>query len=121
MNPDTSSQDFQTTDKADWQLISEAVLRVGDFSSLDDLLHHALNAWLQQVAPELRWKVAVDLYTTEQVSLGRAAEIAGLNYFVFMEKLREMGIALVEAEVETEAQQAQQEALLDEILNLPRS
>lgn len=107
MNPDTSSQDVQTPDKADWLLISEAVLRVGNFPSLDDLLHHVLNYWLQQVAPELRWKVAVDLYTTEQVSLGRAAEIAGLNYFVFMEKLREAGIALVGAEVETEALQRQ--------------
>lgn len=76
---------------------------------------------LPQVAPQLRWKVAVDLYTTEQVSLGRAAEIAGLNYFVFMEKLREAGIALVEAEVQTEAQQQQQQALIDEILNLPGS
>ena len=121
MNPITPSQDVQTTDKADWLLISEAVLRVGNFPSLDDLLHHALNCWLQQAAPELRWKVAVDLYSTEQVSLGRAAEIAGLNYFVFMEKLREAGIALVDAEVKTEAQQEQQQALIDEILNLPRS
>jgi predicted HTH domain antitoxin len=88
---------------------------------MDNLLHQALNCWLQQVAPALRWKVAVDLYTTEQVSLGRAAEIAGLNYFVFMEKLREADIALVDAEVETEAQQEQQQALLDEILNFPQS
>lgn len=121
MNPVTPPQDVQTNEKADWLLISEAMLRVGDFPSLDNLLHHALNCWLQQVAPELRWKVAVDLYTTEQVSLGRAAEIAGLNYFVFMEKLREAGIALIDAEVETEAQQEQQQALLDEILNLPQS
>jgi predicted HTH domain antitoxin len=106
MNPGLPAQDSPATDKADWQVISEAVLRVGNFSSLDDLLHHALNSWLQQVAPELRWKVAVDLYTSEEVSLGRAAEIAGLNYFVFMEKLRAAGIALVEAEV-TEAQQEQ--------------
>jgi predicted HTH domain antitoxin len=121
MNPVTPTQDLQTTDKADWLVISEAVLRIGKFPSLDDLLHHALNCWLQQVAPELRWKVAVDLYTTEQVSLGRAAEIAGLNYFVFMEKLREAGIALVDAEVTTEAQKEQQQVLIDEILNLPRS
>ena len=86
------------TNKAEWLVVSEAVLRTGEFSSLDDLLHQALNCWLQQVAPELRWKVTVDLYITEQVSLGRAAEIADLNYFVFMEKLREAGIALVEAE-----------------------
>ncbi len=108
MNPISPSQDFQTTDKADWLIISEAVLRVGNFPSLDDLLHHALNCWLQQVAPDLRWKVAIDLYTTAQVSLGRAAEIAGLNYFVFMEKLKEAGITLVGAEVTTEAQKEQQ-------------
>jgi predicted HTH domain antitoxin len=117
MNPDAP----QTTSKADWLAISEAMLRVGNFPSLDDLLHHALNCWLQQIAPELRWKVAVDLYTTEQVSLGRAAEIAGLNYFVFMEKLRDADIALVDAEVTTKAQKVQQETFINGILDIPRS
>lgn len=45
-------------DKADWLLVFEAALRVGSFSSFDTLLHHALNAWLEQLTPELRWKIA---------------------------------------------------------------
>jgi predicted HTH domain antitoxin len=115
------TEETQANDKAEWLVLSEAVLRVGNFSSLDDILHHALNSWLQQVSPELRWKVAVDLYTSEQVSVGRAAEIAGLNYFVFEEKLREKGIGLVAAEVTTEAQQEKQEKLINELFDLPKS
>ena len=75
--------------KTDWLPVFEAALRVGKFSSLDDLIYRALNAWLLQLAPDLRWKIAIELYTNDQISTGRAAQIAGLNYVVFMEKLRE--------------------------------
>jgi predicted HTH domain antitoxin len=121
MSQVTPPQNLQTTDKTDWLLISEAALRVSNFSSLDDLLHHALNCWLQQVAPELRWKIAIDLYTTEQISSGRAAEIAGLNYFVFEQKLRESGIPFIEAESTTEAEKEQQRALIDELFDFPKA
>lgn len=83
----------------EWRTISEAALRVGSVRSIDVLLHQALDAWLEQAAPQLRWQIALELYTTEQISLGRAAEIAGLNYFVFLERLRDNNIALVEADV----------------------
>jgi predicted HTH domain antitoxin len=114
------TKEAQANNKADWLAISEAILRAGNFSSLDDLLDHALNSWLYQLSPELRWKVAVDLYTTEQVSIGRAAEIAGLNYFVFEEKLRETGIDLIAAEATTELEQEKQKTLIDELFNLPK-
>ncbi len=112
---------LQSTDKADWLIISEAALRIGNFSSLDDLLHRALNTWLQQLAPELRWKVAIDLYTAEHISSGRAAEIAGLNYFVFMEKLSQQGIPFIAAEGATGAEKEKEEALIDELFNFPSS
>lgn len=112
------NQDVQTNGKAEWQTISDAILRFGATTSLDDLLHDALNAWLEQVSPKLRWQVAVDLYTSEEVSLGRAAEIAGLNYIVFMEKLKSAGIALVSAESVTEPQKETRKSLIHGGFNL---
>lgn len=88
-------------DRADWLLVFDAALRVGNFSSLDELFLRALDAWLEQLTPELRWKIAIELYTNEHISTGRAAQIAGLNYIVFMEKLRERGIRFMAAEAAT--------------------
>lgn len=99
-------------DKAEWLVFSEAVLRVADFASLDELLHVALNSWLQQLSPQLRWKIACDLYTSQQVSSGRAAEIAGLNYFVFEEKLHEKGFEFYAAHSTTETQIQKRKALI---------
>lgn len=76
-------------EETDWRPVFEAALRVGKFSSLDELIYRGLNAWLMQLAPELRWQIAIELYKNDQISTGRAAQIAGLNYIVFMEKLRE--------------------------------
>jgi len=104
-------------DRADWLLLFDAALRVGNFSSLDELFLRASDAWLQQLAPELRWKIAIDLYTNEQVSTGRAAEIAGLNYVVFMEKLRENKIPFMAAEPATGAEKEQEDALLDDLFD----
>ncbi len=120
MNTVTLTPELQTPNKADWLLMSEAAIRVGNFSSLDDLLHLALNAWLEQLSPELRWKIAIDLYTAEHISSGRAAEIAGLNYFVFMEKLREEGIPFIAAESITEAEKEKRRVLIRELVNFPK-
>ena len=85
--------DVQTEDsKADWLLVFEAALRVGEFASFDELLLRALDAWLEQLPADLRWKIAIELYSNDRISTGRAAEIAGLNYVIFIEKLREHGI-----------------------------
>ncbi|MBV7337723.1 UPF0175 family protein [Chloroflexi bacterium TSY] len=108
-----------TAEKADWFVISEAILRVGNISSLDSLLAQALTAWLEKLDPDLRLKVAVDLYTTEEVSVGRAAEIAGLNYFVFERKLKENRIAFIEADVATEEEAKRQEELIHASFSLP--
>jgi len=88
---------------------------------LDDLLEEALDAWLEKAEPELRWQVAIELYTTEQVSSGRAAEIAGLNYFVFEQQLKAKGIAFIEAETSTKEETQQQKALIHAAFNLPRA
>jgi len=44
-------------------------------------------------------KEAIHLYATGEISLGRAAELAGMNYFLFEELLRRQGISAMEPEV----------------------
>ena len=104
-------QNIPSEEMDNWQILSEAILRVGAVPSLDDLLGKAIDVWLQQLAPALRWQIAIDLYVSEQVSSGRAAEIAGLNYFVFEEKLAAEGIPFIGAEVETEEELEEKKAL----------
>jgi hypothetical protein len=106
--------------KTDWLPVFEAALRVGKFSSLDDLIYRALNAWLLQLAPDLRWKIAIELYTNDQISTGRAAQIAGLNYVVFMEKLREHKIPFMAAQAATGDEQTNEETLLHAGFNFPK-
>ena len=104
--------------KADWLLVFEAALRVGEFTSFDEILLRALDAWLEQLPSDLRWKIAIELYTNDRISTGRAAEIAGLNYVVFMEKLREHGIPFMAAEMTNDAEREREEALLDGLLSI---
>lgn len=105
----------------EWLPVFEAALRVGKFSSLDDLIYRALNAWLAQLAPELRWKIVIELYTNDQVSTGRAAQIAGLNYVVFMEKLREHKIPFMAPDPATDDELSKEEALLHAGFNFPKT
>ena len=105
--------------ETDWRPVFEAALRVGKFSSLDELIYRALNAWLMQLAPELRWQIAIELYINDQISTGRAAQIAGLNYIVFMEKLREHKIPFMAAEPATGDENEKEEALLYAGFNFP--
>jgi len=104
--------------QAEWRAMSEAILRTGDLASLDDLLDEAVNLWLRQLAPTVRWQVALDMYRTEEVSLGRAAEIAGLPTVVFMEKLRQEGVPLVAAQ-STGSQKERRRVLIHAGFNLP--
>jgi hypothetical protein len=60
---------------------------------------------------------AIHLYTTREVSLGRAAELAGINYFVFEELLRKQGIPAIEPEITGQADRVFQQELADEILD----
>lgn len=109
------------TQNTDWLPVFEAAVRVGKFSSLDELIYRALNTWLAQLAPDLRWKIAIELYTNDQISTGRAAQIAGLNYVVFMEKLREHNIPFMAAEAATGDDQTNEETLLHAGFNFPKS
>ncbi|GEM_PF-4761348 len=82
------------------------------------MLHRDLNRWLPKLSPEVRWQIAMDLYKADEISSGRAAEIAGLNYFVFEEKLRESDIPFNAAVSTTPQEKSRRKALIYEITNL---
>ena len=103
---------------AEWRTISEAILRTSELTSLDELLDEAINLWLTQLVPTVRWQVALDMYTAEEVSLGRAAEIAGLPTVIFMEKLYQEGIPFVAAQ-STAAQKERRKELIHASLTPP--
>jgi len=70
---------------------------------------------LSRETPGRRPKEAIRLYVAEEISLGRAAELAGMNYFLFEELLRRQGISAMEPEVTDEAGQAAQREITDEV------
>jgi len=59
---------------------------------------------------------AVRLYRAEEISLGRAAELAGMNYFAFEELLRKQGLAGIPPESKSRAERAGQQEIADAIL-----
>lgn len=120
MESSTSDANRQMAERhPDWLPFVEAVMRVSEFSSIDEVIYCAFNAWLTQLTAELRWRIAIDLYTNGEISTGRAAEVAGLNYFVFEEKLREHKIPFMAAEPATGDDLLREEALLRAGFNFP--
>lgn len=61
------------------------------FASKSDVVRTALRV-LTEVKPEYRTDVAVELYRKGEVSLGKAAEIAGVDRESFKEILSERGL-----------------------------
>ena len=80
----------------------DAVIRAGIFRDRDHAIHEAIET-LFVVRPELRTEAAMELFRSGEVSLLRAAEIAGLDSESFRRLLRDRGIAL-ETEAETSAE-----------------
>jgi predicted HTH domain antitoxin len=66
--------------------------------------------------PGRRVQEAIRLYISGEISLGRAAELAGMNYFLFEELLRKQGISVMEPEVTDKAEQAAQREIADKVL-----
>lgn len=66
----------------------------GIYKDRDSLLRDALRSLLRS-KPELRQRLAVELYARGKVSLSRAAEISGSDIENFKELLREKGITRV--------------------------
>ncbi|MFQ6015690.1 MAG: UPF0175 family protein [Anaerolineae bacterium] len=95
----------QIVDKLPTEILPELV----DF--LDFLRFRATR---ETVGP--RVKEAIRLYMAQEISLGRAAELAGMNYFLFEELLRRQRVSAIEPEVTDEAREAAQREIADEVL-----
>ena len=71
--------------------IDDILISTGMYPDKKTLLDDSLRALLR-AKPELLRTVSIELYRRHEVSLGRAAEICGLNGEEFKELLRERGI-----------------------------
>ena len=76
-----------------WQMKLNALSRIGPWQTQDEILSQALDVLLDSL-PDLRRQVALDLYQREEITLSRAAEIAGLNRWSFRDLLRKQGIEI---------------------------
>ena len=72
----------------------KALIEVGRFSSREDFVEEAIRFFLQ-VNAELRIDAAIKLYLDKEVSLARAAEIAGLHREEFKSVLKSRGIKII--------------------------
>ena len=81
----------------------QAVTQAGAYTSKEEAIEHAL-AVLLAANPQLRVDTAIELYRQEKVTLSRAAEIAGLEWDAFKEKLSERGIETMVDESPDEVQ-----------------
>lgn len=66
--------------------------------------------------PGRRATEAIRLYAAKEISLGRAAELAGMNQFAFEELLRKQGLSVIEPEVKSRSERASQQEIADAVL-----
>ena len=72
----------------------KALVRGGYFNSKDSFIEEAVKYMLSSRG-DLKINAAVEMYNSNDVSLGRAAELAGLSIFEFKEILKARGIKIV--------------------------
>lgn len=70
-----------------------ALLRMNIYRSKEDIITDAIRALLES-KPQLKIEIAADLYKNEEVSLWKAAEIAGMTLEEFKEALSSRGIKI---------------------------
>lgn len=85
----------------------EALLRTGLYQSRDELVSEAMRNLLLN-NKTLRLELALELFRADEVSLGRAAEIAGINRWAFQETLHERNIPII---IEAESAEAMEDDL----------
>ncbi len=90
-------------------------IKAGLYSSRDELIREALRYYLRN-ALRANIDVAVELYKKDEISLGKAAEIAGVGYEDMRQILKVRGIkvkvgpeSIKEAEAELERLEKRQE------------
>lgn len=102
-------------DKENDELNLKGLVEAGLYKSKDEAIHEALT-YLLQAHPDYKLKIAMYRYQTEDISLGKAAEIAGVSMETMKRFLMKNGIG-PELGPET-IEEARQECLaLEEILN----
>ena len=69
----------------------ESLVKTGHFTSKSDVVKTAIRM-LKERHPEYRTDIAVNMFKEDKVSLGKAAEIAGMSRESFKEVLKERGI-----------------------------
>jgi predicted HTH domain antitoxin len=83
-----------------------AVVRAGCFASEEEAVQEAVQV-LFAAPPQLRLEAAIRRYLDEEITLARAAELAGLSRWRFQELLAQRGIRIeVEARPTKELDQA---------------
>jgi predicted HTH domain antitoxin len=76
-----------------------AIVRAGLFPSEEEALREAISV-LFTVKPALRLEAAIEMFKSDEVSLSRAAEIAGLTRWQFQDILVQRGL-VQEMEIES--------------------
>lgn len=69
----------------------EGVVKAGYYSNKSEVVRDALRTFFEK-KKELRAAAAVEMYKQGDITLARAAEIAGVNFFAFKEVLRKKGV-----------------------------
>jgi predicted HTH domain antitoxin len=68
-----------------------AAIRAGCFASEEDAVREAVQT-LFAIKPQLRTEAAIRRYLDEEITLGRAAELAGMTRWRFRELLAQRGL-----------------------------
>ncbi|MFB6266923.1 MAG: UPF0175 family protein [Halodesulfurarchaeum sp.] len=71
----------------------EGAVQAGIFENTSDAIRHVLREYFEEHRAD-RIAAAVSLYEHEQVTLGTAARLAGVNRFEMRDILREEGVEL---------------------------
>ena len=71
-----------------------AIIDAGCYVSESEVIRDALKI-LFESRPNLKLAAAIEMYKKEEVTLGRAAEIAGMGIIEFKDVLRDRGIKII--------------------------
>ena len=90
----------------------DAVVKAGYYSSKSDVVRDALRL-LFDTKENLKLSAAIEMFKSGKVTLGKAAEIAGMNMISFKEILKDRGIQ-VEIVVDSEQELDMKASVLDD-------
>lgn len=71
-----------------------ATVRAGLYRNEEEALQEAISTWLA-IKPQIRLEAAIELFRADEVTLDRAAEIAGINRWLFQDVLAQRGVKIV--------------------------